>query len=142
VWKFRLVRGLYEQGFQPEEVRRLLRLIDWLMELPQALDKLFWQELKTFEEERTVPFISLPERMGIREGLLQAIEDVLRVKFGEEGLKLLEEITALEDNVKFRAMIPAIVQAATLDEVRRACAEAAAPPPEPKKKRRGKRTSS
>jgi hypothetical protein len=137
-WKFRLVRGLYEQGFGAEDVRRLFRLIDWLLELPPALDKLFWQDLKTYEEERTVPFITTPERMGIRAGLMQAIEDALRIKFGEEGVRLVPEITALEDAEKYRSVNRAILKATTLDEVRRACAEAAAPPPPPKK-RRGKR---
>jgi hypothetical protein len=50
-WKFRLVRGLYERGFRAEDVRQLFRLIDWLMELPPAADNLFWEEVKTYEEE-------------------------------------------------------------------------------------------
>jgi hypothetical protein len=33
-WKFRLVRGLYERGLSKENVRQLLRVIDWLMDLP------------------------------------------------------------------------------------------------------------
>jgi hypothetical protein len=137
-WKFRLVRGLYEQGFAAQDVRRLFRLIDWLLELPPALERVFQQDLKTYEEERTMPFITTPERIGIKTGWMQAIEDVLRIKFGEEGVSLVPEITALEDVEKYRSVNRAILKATTLDEVRRACAEAAAPPPPPKK-RRGKR---
>ena len=33
-WKVRLVKGLYERGLDAEDVRRLFRLIDWLMDLP------------------------------------------------------------------------------------------------------------
>jgi hypothetical protein len=133
-WKFRLVRGLYEQGFEAEDVRQLFRLIDWLMELPRALNNLFWDEVKAFEEERNVPFITTPERIGIEKGLLQGIEEALQAKFGEEGVKLLPEITRLDDPEKYRLITRAVATATTPDEVRRACVEAAAPPP-PKKKR-------
>ena len=40
-WKVRLVRSLYERGFSPKDVRELFRLIDWLMELPPALNDVF-----------------------------------------------------------------------------------------------------
>ena len=38
-WKIRLVRGLYERGFSAKDVRELFRVIDWMMELPPALDE-------------------------------------------------------------------------------------------------------
>jgi hypothetical protein len=142
-WKFRLVRGLYERGFDAEELRKLFRLIDWLMELPPALETLFWQDVNQFQEGQVVPFITTPERYGIRVGLLQAIEDLLRVKFGEEGVALLVEIRALEEAEKYLAVHNAIAQGMsgplTLDDVRRAIAKAASPPPPPPKKRRTKR---
>ena len=39
VWKLRLVRSLYERGYQREDVQQLFRFIDWLMELPGDLDE-------------------------------------------------------------------------------------------------------
>src|SRR5262249_41727596 len=51
-WKFRLVRGLYERGFEAEDVRQLFRLIDWLMELPPALDKVFWDEVENYQKDQ------------------------------------------------------------------------------------------
>ena len=86
-----------------------------------------------------MPFVTTPERIGIRMGMLQLIEDLLRVKFGEEGVKLLPEIGALEDTEKFRTLHQIIAKATALDEVRRACATAAAPPEPPKKSPRRKR---
>jgi hypothetical protein len=144
-WKFRLVRGLYERGLDAEELRKLFRLIDWLMELPPALDRRFWSDLETYQEERTVPFITTPERYGMQKGLLQATEVLLRIKFGEEGLALMSEIKSLEDMNKYQAVYHAIAQGMsgplTLDDVRRAIAEAASPPPPSPKKRRGQRSS-
>ncbi len=38
-WKVRLVKGLYGRGMEPEDVRRLFRFIDWVMELPEPLEQ-------------------------------------------------------------------------------------------------------
>jgi hypothetical protein len=139
-WKFRLVRGLYERGFRAEDVRQLFRLIDWLMELAPAADELFWDEVTTYVEERRMPFVTTPERIGIRQGILQTIENALRVKFGEAGLGLLPEIKALYEADKLLAIHEAIVKASSLDEARQACAKAAAPAGSRKAKgRQGKR---
>jgi hypothetical protein len=139
LWKFRLVRGLYERGFGAEDVRQLFRLIDWLMELPRAQDKLFLEEVEHYEEERTMPFVTTPERFGFEKGLLRAIETLLRMTFGDEGVQLLPEIRALDDPEKYLAVLQRIPKAASVEEVRRACAAAATPPEPPKKKARRKR---
>jgi hypothetical protein len=103
------------------------------------VDRLFWQEVNHYQEERRMPFVTTPERIGIKMGMLKIIESTLRYKFGEEGPKLLPEISALEDADKFLALHETIYKAATLDEVRRACAAAAAPPEPSKKRARRKR---
>ena len=74
-----------------------------------------------------MPFVSTPVRYGIKLGMLQIIEDTLRVKFGEAGVALFPEIKALNDPKMFRAVQGAIVVATTLDEVQAACAKARAP---------------
>jgi hypothetical protein len=61
-WKMRLVRGLYEQGFSSEDVRQLLRMIDWLMELPPLLQQQFDRELDEYEEGRRMPYVTTFER--------------------------------------------------------------------------------
>src|SRR5205823_3709920 len=96
LWKIRLVRGLYERGFKAEDVRQLFRLIDWLMDLPQVQNRRFWQEVQQIEEERIMPFITTPERFGIEKGILLAVENALRAKFGPEGVQLLNDIIALD----------------------------------------------
>jgi hypothetical protein len=142
-WKFRLIRGLYERGFQAKDVRQLFRLIDWLMELPPALNRRFWEDMRAYHEERHMPFITTPDWVAFQKMMLEWIEDALRGKFGEEGVRLMPEIRALEELDKLRAMNQAIATATTLDEVRRACAKAAAPAETRKKKRGGgKRGSS
>jgi hypothetical protein len=138
-WKFRLVRGLYEQGFDAEEVRQLFRLIDWLMELPPRLEEMFWNEIKTYEEEQKMPFITTPERIGIKKYVLPVMERLLEARFGEEGKKLMPEIAALNDPAKYLAIGDTVGTATTLEEVRAACAKLAAPASTPKKGKSGKK---
>ena len=76
-WKVRLIKGLYERGLDGEDIRKLFRLIDWLMELPEPLDEQLWDELKTFEEERKVPYITSVERLGERRGREEGREEGL-----------------------------------------------------------------
>jgi hypothetical protein len=118
-WKLRLVRGLYERGFSAKDVRELFRLIDWLMELPRPLDTLFWQELDKIQEEKRMPFITSVERVGLRRGLRMGIESLLRMRFRDEGLKLMPEIEEIHDEEKLRAILQALETAASLGEVRR-----------------------
>jgi hypothetical protein len=115
----RLVKGLYDRGLKLEEVVELSRLIDWLMDLPPALENLFRDEIHRIQEEKRMPFISVFERGGYRRGLLAGIEVCLEVKFGQEGLKLLPEIRKLEDHEVLEAVLEAMKTADSPDEVRR-----------------------
>jgi hypothetical protein len=70
-------------------------------------------------EDKRMPFMTTPERLGLEKGLLRGIEWCLKVKFGAAGLQLLPEIRTLRDESKLEAVFQAIDQAASLDEVRR-----------------------
>ncbi|HVS39067.1 MAG TPA: hypothetical protein VMS17_26145 [Gemmataceae bacterium] len=118
-WKVRLVRGLYERGFSAKDVRELFRVIDWLMELPPALNRSFWQDVDKIQEERRMPFITTPERVGRCTGLCKGIESVLRIRFGEAGLQLKPEIQQVYEEEKMLAILKALETAASPDEVRR-----------------------
>jgi hypothetical protein len=131
VWKFRLVRGLYERGFRAEDVRQLFRFIDWLMELPESVREAFDQEVDEYEEGRRMPFVTSFERRG----MLKAIAAALETKFGEEGAALVPVIRELNDAEKYLALNQVIATATTFDEVRRAYAKVAAPRSRRKRKR-------
>jgi hypothetical protein len=118
-WKVRLVRGLYERGFSANDVRELFRLIDWLMELPLALENVFWQDMDQMQKERSMPFVTTPERVGIRKGLRRGIEVLLKLRFGDEGLKLMPEIQEIHEEEKLDAILKAVGTAVDLEAVRR-----------------------
>jgi hypothetical protein len=114
----RVIKGLYERGLKAEDVRELFRIIDWLMNLPEALEESFWQEVEQYQEEKHMPYITSVERIGMKKGLLKGIEVSLTVKFGAAGLELLPEIRQLEDHAKLEAVLEAIETAASPEELR------------------------
>jgi hypothetical protein len=118
-WKIRLVRGLYERGFDARDVRELFRVIDWMMELPPALTKVFWQEVDKIQEEMRMPFVTSIERHGLCRGLRKGIELALKLRFGDEGLKLMPEIQEISEDEKLEAILKALETAANPEEVRR-----------------------
>jgi hypothetical protein len=117
-WKIRLVRNLYERGFSAKDVRELFRIIDWLMVLPPPLVDVFWQELDRIQEERRMPYVSSIERVWHCRGLRKGIESLLRVRFGDEGLKLMPEIHEVYEEEKLETILKALETAASPDEVR------------------------
>jgi hypothetical protein len=116
--KLRLVRGLYERGFSARDVGELFRIIDWLMVLPQPLEKVLQQDLDTIGKEKRMPYVPLGQRVGHWEGLLQGLEVALTIRFGEEGLKLMPEMRQL-DSPQLEAVLNALKTGASLEEVRR-----------------------
>jgi hypothetical protein len=117
-WKLRLVKGLYERGLSAEDVRQLFRFIDWVMELPEALERSFWQEITDYQEEKRMPFIDIAERVGMEKGLLEGIESLLRVRFGEEGLRLLPELREIQDHEVLRSVLKALEKVNNPEELR------------------------
>ncbi len=118
-----MARGLNERGFNVQDIQQLFRVIDWLMELPPRVQEQFDKDLAEYEEEHSVHFYDTFEKRGI----LRVIEDTLRMKFGDEGVNLMPAIKGLFDGDKYMAMNRAVVTAATVEEVRKACVKAARP---------------
>ena len=47
----------------------LFNFLDWVLVLPKRLEAEFWLELKAYEEERKMPYITSVERIGYDRGL-------------------------------------------------------------------------
>jgi hypothetical protein len=118
-WKVRLVKGLYDRGLSAEDVRQLFRFIDWIMDLPAGLGRLFWEEIARYEEDKRMPFITTPERLALEKGLLQGIEVSLELKFGAAGLQLLPELRQIQNVEVLQAVLRALKTAGSPEELRR-----------------------
>jgi hypothetical protein len=66
--KWRLVRKLYELGYNAEELREVFRLIDWMMHLSDSLSLRFEQDLRELEESLSMPYVTSVERIAEARG--------------------------------------------------------------------------
>ena len=81
-WKFRLTKMLYEKGFERQQILDLYRFVDWIIILPEAVEREFWQELQTFEEDRKVTYVTNAERFGFERGEQTLILRLLTRRIG------------------------------------------------------------
>jgi hypothetical protein len=65
--KFRLIRGLLSRGLDAEQVRQFLRIVDWFLELPDTEERLFRNDLITWEKEQKMPCVMSFERFAAEE---------------------------------------------------------------------------
>ncbi|MEH1805550.1 cytosolic protein [Nostoc sp.] len=115
--KLTLVRRLYEQGFEREDVLNLLAFVDWLLTLPQDLEQEFRREVEQLEAEQRMQYITSFERNARREELLEGIELGLELKFGTEALSIMSELSLLEDIELLRAVRKGIKTVNTIEEL-------------------------
>ncbi len=128
--KLYLTRRLYQQGYQREDIINLFKFIDWVLNLPVELERELWREIQQLEAQNRMPYISSIERIGIQQGieqsqqqmrqiLLESLELLLELKFGNEGLAILPEISPLQDVEQLRAIQAELKTATTVEELRR-----------------------
>ena len=94
-WKLRLVKRLYELGYSRSEVLNLFRFIDWVVILPEGLKRTFWDELKTYEEDRKMPYITSVEEIGYERCERSLILRLLNCKLGVLPDRTIDQINKL-----------------------------------------------
>lgn len=121
-WKFSLIRRLYDQGLSEQDIRNLYKFIDWVMILPEELEKEFWQDFQKFEQERSMTYITSFERIGYKSGQIeQAQSTILRqlaIRVGEisEENKVVIESLSLE---QLDALTEALLNFTSTDDLSR-----------------------
>jgi hypothetical protein len=109
VWKWSLIRGLYDRGLTREKIIKLFQIIDRMMTLPNPLQESLDLKIQQFEEQRTMPLLSNMELRGMERGkeigkeigALQKARDyikaVLRVRLGEIPLEIETYLMQISD---------------------------------------------
>ncbi len=94
-------KSLYQRGYSRQDILELFRLIDWMMSLPESIESQFKQEIRNFEEDVKMPYVTSFERLARQEGILQkgreVVIEVLEVRFEELPSDLIEKINQIED---------------------------------------------
>jgi hypothetical protein len=92
-WKFQLVRGLYDRSYNRSQILDLFRFIDFIIVLPEGLSDSFWNDLKTYEEEKKMTYVTSVEKIGIKKGRQEGRETTQK----EIALKMLAKGMSAED---------------------------------------------
>jgi len=77
-WKSGLTKLLYHKGYSREGVLNLYAFIDWVLTLPDALEKIFLEDIKEFEKEEKMPYVTSAERIGRKEGTYNTCVNLIR----------------------------------------------------------------
>jgi predicted transposase/invertase (TIGR01784 family) len=88
-WKLQLVRGLYDRSYNRSQILDLFKFIDWIIVLPEGLSESFWNDLKTYEEERKMTYVTSVEKIGFKRGEQETRKEI--------ALKLLGKGMSVED---------------------------------------------
>jgi Domain of unknown function (DUF4351) len=73
-WKLTLIKRLYERGYDRSTIINLFAFVDWLLILSNEAKVSFWQELRTYEEERQMPYITSVEQIGYDRGEVEGAQ--------------------------------------------------------------------
>ncbi len=127
-WKFSLIRQIYYKGLGEQDIRNLYRFIDWVMILPEGLENEFWKELKQFEEEQTMPYITTGERIGYKRGREDGRQEgrqegeqalILRLlsrRFGELSLQVRARVESM-NSTQLEALGEALLDFTDIDDL-------------------------
>lgn len=126
-WKWSLVRRLFERGYSREDVVQLFRLIDWMMVLPEELQREFKEELSRYQEDSQMPFLSRieldakqegieEERQQTRQILRETVIEVLEMRFVEVPPELSEVLNGIEDVSVLKQLLKQAIAIPSIEE--------------------------
>ncbi|MFB8791168.1 MAG: transposase [Potamolinea sp.] len=119
-WKWNLVRGLYDRGYDREDIIKLFRLLDWMMSLPEQLQRSFEVKLTSYQEERQMPVLSRMELRGMQAGILQtareSVLEVLDVRFEVVPIEVIEAVKEIEDPSVLKRLLRQAISITSIEE--------------------------
>ena len=127
LWKFQLLKQLYELGYNREDINQLYRLIDWMMRLPEPDEERIYQQIEKIRESKHMPYVTTAERIQHKRGLQQGLEKGLQtghrqgevdmlmrlveLKFGSEAVKRYAPLAADANEDQLRQWAEGILTA-------------------------------
>ncbi len=123
-WKALLTKMLYEKGYSEKSILELYQFLDGIMVLPEDMEIQYNEEIEAYEKEKTVPYITTAERIGIQKGrmegrqegrmegkqegmqkaLVQVILDILELRFYEIPQAICQKIQNIQDIDRLRSL--------------------------------------
>ncbi len=120
-WKLYLVRRLYRMGYGRREVVLLFEFIDWIMTLPEELERGLLAEIHKIEREKKMEYITSVQRIGRQEGRQEGVTNLLErlvsKKFNIDR-QTLAPVFAGFTTEQIEELADFFVEARTLEEIR------------------------
>ncbi len=122
-----MIKGLYQRGYDRQDVIKLLKFIDWLIALPVDLEAALWQDIRTYQDEMNMPYITSFEQIAKAEGqaegeinmLKKSLKLILGVQFGDEGLAFSDAVDGIFEIAQLENLQEQLVRGQlSLDELR------------------------
>lgn len=123
--KLKVIRLLYQKGWDKQELINFLAVIDWLMYLPEAFAVQLRQEVHNLEEEEKMRYVTSFERLamqdGVQQGQLQGfakmLETLIRAKFHDANdADFMPKLHAADQEDLMRYSVQ-LLSATTLEQV-------------------------
>lgn len=138
--KLGLVRALLESGLGDVEIREMVRLVHWLLALPEEEELEFWKDVRHMEASMQTKRRSTYERIVLEEGLVQGrlegrlegldqgrhegrliagrelLLEQIHERFGGCGEALRQRVESIQDETRIRQLARAILTVPTLSE--------------------------
>ena len=73
--KWELFRECHKQKYGKKRTRTLLKFFDWIIRLPEDLEKRLCEEISNLEEENKMPYVPSWERRAKEEGIKEGIKE-------------------------------------------------------------------
>jgi hypothetical protein len=118
--KFKLIRLLYERGYDRRDILELFRFIDWMLKLPKELELQLNRELVLIEEEQKMRYVTSIERFAREEGEARGeantLLKLLKLKFGNMPDWVEEKVNSA-DTTQLDQWVEKIFTAESLDSL-------------------------
>ena len=89
-----------------KNILNLFKFIDQILNLPKSSEIQFWQELKVYEEDQKIPYVTSVERIGYDRGKVEGQEE----KAIAIALNMIQDKLTLETIARFTGLTIAQLQ--------------------------------
>ena len=98
-----LVRLLYRRGWDRQRILDLFAVLDWMMRLPDVLERQLWQDIEQIEGETRMRYVTSVERLAIERGIQQGkLEGILEGEATVLERQLAKRFGPLSDETRRR----------------------------------------
>ncbi len=91
--KVRLLSNLQSRKLANIDGREWYRLIDWIMTLPEEMNREVHEQVYRQHTEDPMKYVSYAERTGAVRGAKHILRTMMKAKFGEEGAALVDSLS-------------------------------------------------